>query len=456
MRKGEDFMNIQGLPIAVNYAQPNSKLTQYTGKIQQTTSGSHADHQRDDVKFCDTLIASDKDYTKESAILKQWNKAGSFNIYDVMNGEPFKLQNPQPMEEELLEFEKSLQKNGLSDEINWIDFQNDLAGIGFSTDSPVFRLDSEDFQRKTEYLASRYAAMEDKIKQHFSGAEQDAHMQKLDDLYQGAVKEVAKGYAEVVGGFLEENGMSGEKEKIYHSVINSVNDRIDEYRTYLSENKDPAGLKGTKDEWLVEDDAYIAAILRQSNMGRDIKETDSESYTFDELNVCGKYAAELTAFERKNSCYATSEEQVGLDFAMLAMKTEELFKRDNDNPALKNLLQKMVSGFMNHYLERMDNKLADLRENAACAADIRGYQALDRQSVWNVYNRTLEEYKHSGNAMEALEQGAKYALGQINKKTGNDIYRYQNVRLYANDFFAAEAAASYTSVKRSGVLDVRG
>ncbi len=425
-------MRIPNLPVAKNHASFSSQLKQHQMTEHKVVTRSQGTTEQ--AVFSGSLVSSDNGYTKHDALLKQWNKAGSFNLYDALNGGKVNLQNPNPSADELKAFEEKLQKNGIGKEIDWSDFEFDLKGIGFDVDSPTFYLKPEDFNKKTDYLASRYAAMKNRIQKNFSGAEVDQQMKQLDALYQSATEELAKSYSEVVGGFLEQNGLVGEKEKIYQSVIDGVNNKAKEYEEYLSSSPDFAKLKGTKDEWLLQDDEYVASLLR----GKDVQTVSHETtktnhYTQNDLDILGRYVSELTQWE--DSALGMDEERIGLDFAMLSMKTEYLRKEHGISSSLDHTLTKMLNGFMEHTLDRLDKKLSDLRDKGAALHDKSGYAALDRKAIWNVYDKTMEHYKASGDMMDAFVHGAKYAAKQSLHKMNDGAYRHMNNALYWTQFF---------------------
>ncbi len=423
-------MRIPDLPVAKNYASFSSQLKQHQMTEHKVVSQSQGTTEQ--AVFSGSLVSSDNGYTKQDALLKQWNKEGSFNLYDVLNGGKVNLQNPNPSANELKALEEKLQKNGIGTEIDWNDFEFDLKGIGFNVDSPTFYLKPEDFNKKTDYLASRYAAMKDRIQKNFSGAEAEQQLKQLDALHQSAAEELAKGYSEVVGGFLEQNGLSGEKEKIYQSVIDGVNNKAKEYEAYLSSNPDFAKLKGTKEEWLLQDDEYIASLLRGQETASPAS-TKTDHYTQHDLDILGRYVSELTQWE--NSSLSMDEERIGLDFAMLSMKTAHLKNEHGISASLDQTLTKMLDGFMNHALDRLDQKLSALRETGAALHDKSGYAALDRQAIWDVYDKTMQHYKASGDIMEAFVHGAKYAAKQSLHKINDGTYRHRNSAFSWTQFF---------------------
>lgn len=374
-------MNISHLPIATNLAKPSPALTQL--HVSKGTTAVPTEPSQE-TTYEATLISSDKAYTKESAILKQWNHAGSFNLYDVLNGKvsAIKLQSPNPSKEELAAFEKALQENGISKEIDWGDFEFDLRGMNFRSENTGYSLNPDIFNRKTDYLASRYAAMQDKILRNTSGEETEKQMKKLDLLYSEALEIFARDYSEAVGGFLNENGFSEEKEKIYQSVLSGTDKKAEAYAKYLSENPDFTNLKGTADEWLLEDDEYIASLLREhpnippsSQTAVDgSPKTEAASYTMDELDILGRYTAELSNFDNPSAVYQMDEERIGLDFAMLAMKTDTLSANGKLSRKMEDTLKKLLDGFMNGFLDRMDRQMDKKRAEAHAVSDEKGSQ----------------------------------------------------------------------------------
>jgi len=216
-------VNISNVSTAINHTvAQSSRLTQLSSGPTATKQERTDFYSMQKNLITASLCASDNDYTKEDAIMKQWNKQGSFNLYDYMNGGKVKLQDPNPSAEVLREFEKQLQTSGIQKEVDWSGLMFDLRGIGFDADAAAYTIGADDFSRKVDYLASRYVAVEDKIKSTTTGDTQAEQLKKLDELYQSALGEIADGYSGIVGSFLEENGVNGEREKIYASIVSGV------------------------------------------------------------------------------------------------------------------------------------------------------------------------------------------------------------------------------------------
>ena len=440
-------MNISGVPAATNYvAVQSSRLTQLSSEpaVKQEGKDFYAMQKR---LITTSLFASDNDYTKEDAIMKQWNKQGSFNLYDVMNGGKVNQQDPNPSAEVLQEFEKSLQTSGIQKEVDWSGLTFDLKGIGFDADAAAYTIGAEDFSRKVDYLASRYVAVEDKIKSTTTGETQAEQMKKLDEMYRNALGEIADGYSGIVGSFLEKNGVSGEKGKIYSSIVIGVESKIEEYRKGLSNNAALESLKGTPDQWMLDDDAYVASVLRESAGGAttvQAKATDAP-YTLSDLDALGQYASALSAMEKPNNntnIYTMDEARIGLDFSMLAMKTDALRNSGKISNTMADLLQKTMDGFMQSFLDRLDGQLSANRNAGAAVGDKAGFAALDRNTIWDVYNQTMQQYRSDGDAMQALIKGAEYGASKASAQSAGGAYRYQNNASYWTDFFGKHTGAS--------------
>ena len=163
-------MRISALPVATNYAKiSSSQLTQYqyTGVKTQTNSNNTG---TSEARLTTSLVSSDNSYTKDDAILKQWNKIGGFNLYSVLDGkEKVSLQNPNPGTQELKAFETTLQQNGIQNDMDLSELSFDLRGIGFGTNNSSYQLSPDDFSRKTDLFTNN---IKKQVRLHFFGRRQ--------------------------------------------------------------------------------------------------------------------------------------------------------------------------------------------------------------------------------------------------------------------------------------------
>lgn len=340
------------------------------------------------------------------------------------------------------DIEKMLQEGSLLDGVSDEDLrmlQFEFSGLGLGSGASYWFVDPGEFDKNVEYLASRYAAMEDKIRSSYTGEELKERLAKLGEIYETALEKAAESYADTVGGILEGYGVPGEKEKIYESFKSGVDQKAAEYRAFLEQNRGFTGLEGTADAWLLKDDEYIAAMLRKQDLTSQALPEDQGTYSLEELDALGQYASSLSSMAAKANPYEMNEERIGLDLAMLAMKTDALGKEENKSAAFRAVLQKTLDGYVNALLEQLDRTLEANRNNAQTVYDAKGNAGLDRKAVWGVYNKTMEQYRSSGNVMEALIKGAQYGKSQYAKKVdlgyAKEIYRYKNGGAYWNGFF---------------------
>lgn len=429
---------IARLPVAVNTAGSFRAELIQTGSERNQNSVT-AKSITEISSLTKSLYAVDRsDYTKEDAVNKQWKKMNAMNILDVLDGTVDTSNRGLSAKD----VEKQLQEGDLLDEVSDIDLrmlQFELSGLRFESGRGHQLVDSGELYKNVEYLASRYIAMEDKIKKVCTGAEQTERLDQLNKMYMETLEKMAKSYSEIVGGILEDYGVSGEKEKIYQSIKSGVEQQVDEYRRFLKQDQGLTGLEGTEDAWLLKDDEYIAAMLRKQNLISEAGLSKEGAYSLWELDVLGQYVSSLSTMEAKAVTYEMTEERLGLDLAMLAMKTDVLCKEKNVGSALNTTLKETLNGYLNVFLDRFNQKLEINRRNPLIEADIQGNAELNKESVWKVYNKTMEQYRISGNGMKALIKGAEYGRSQYLKKMElgdlKDIYRYKNSSFYWIDFF---------------------
>lgn len=429
---------IARLPVAVNTAdsfraelsQTNSDKKQNSVVMKSITEVS---------SLTKSLYAVDRpDYTKEDAINKQWKKMNTMNILDALEGTVDTSNRGLSAKD----VERQIKKGDLLDEVSDIDLrmlQFELSGLEFEEGRGYQSVDSGELYKNVEYLASRYVAMEDKIKKVCTGAEQIERLNRLNKMYMETLEKMAKSYSEIVGGILEDYGVSGEKEKIYQSFKSGVDQQVDEYRMFLKQDQRLTGSEDTENAWLLKDDEYIAAMLRKQNLISEASLSKEGAYSLWELDVLGQYVSSLSTMETKAVTYEMTEERLGLDLAMLAMKTDVLCKEKNVGSVLNTTLKETLNGYLNVFLDRFNQKLEINRRNPLIEADIQGNAELNKESVWKVYNKTIEQYRISENGMEALIKGAEYGRSQYLKRMElenlEDIYRYKNSSFYWFDFF---------------------
>lgn len=432
----------------------NYRLTQFSYKNTMNTKYvSNSSGNCGGVLNTTSIFASDNDYTKKDAIMKQWNLKGSFNIYEEVSVD--KLQHPDPSDEVLQQFEKELQTNGIQKDMNWSSLSFDFMGIGFDANKPAYTMKEDDFNRKVEYLSSRYVAVEYKIKNTTSGDEQQQQLEKLQQVYQKAADNIAEGYAGIIGSYLEQKGISGETEKIRTSVLSGIETKITQYREVLAGDTTSTALKqigDSEDKWLLDDDAYIASVLRKSSADSVTKTSQKDNaaqYTLKDLETLGQYVSSLSDMEKssnmESNVFKMDEARIGFDFSMLAMKTDALLERDILSDAMSKTFQKIMNNFMNDFLDSMDKSLSQKRNENIVEGDNIGFAALNRNVVWNVYNQTMQHYHQNGDILQAMIKGAEYGAQKASSQSVYGVYRYKNNDSYWQNFFEKDTTKNHFS-----------
>lgn len=158
-------------------------------------------------------------------------------------------------------------------------------------------------------------------------------------------------------------------------------------------------------------------------------------YTLHDLENLGQYVSSLYDMENNFSVFQTDESRIGIDFAMLTMKTDVLQNKGGISKNMDKTIQKIMEGFKENLLNRMDKQLSEKRYEGNVADAQMGFAALNRTMIWNVYNKTMQQYQKNGNVIQALIEGAKYGSQIAKSQYTNGTYRCKNSASYWDFFF---------------------
>ena len=340
-------------------------------------------------------------YTEEDALYNQYMKQFRVDIYLYGDGsensssEPLKLITKDDISKEDLEkFRSELAENGLGDEIDWRGVESDLWRIGIDFDNV------QRFEQKADYLASRYAVLKDRIQTQFTGDKQEAELQKLEQIYTEAKEEMANTYAEKIGGFFEDLGQSGAAEDMRNSVSALVDQKANAYTDYIENNRDYVSVTDPDKQWLKQDDAYMAAQLRQS-AGTSSAETQKQSvnerapYDGKDLAFAGVYAKTLSQqLENPKWSVYDSDEALGRHLAARygALKTGA--GNAGVSEKLSNMLASAFRPFMDRLMDSLDALIDSNRGWAAEKPWMSGTirtSYMDRESVYRSFQNAISK-----------------------------------------------------------------
>lgn len=368
--------------------------------------------------FSGSFVSSDREYTINDAVKKQWDVKNQVSIHDILNGAQLRLTSTDNSSE-MLALQENLQKNGISSGVNWHGLKGDLITLGIRSNN-LSKLSNQ-----IDYIASRYSVLQSKIQSEYSGDEQKNQLEKLDDVFNQAKNKFADSYSQVVGGFFEQNGVSGETDKIKNSVLSILEDRQKTYTALLKNNPDYATVADPKDKWILQDDAYLAQELRkaENTHSASTEQKTSETYSLDDLEGAGKYIQEIMSDPVQISSALYDEESLGVNLAVRAMKTDFFTRNVSISKEMSQAISQSFQGYMENYLNRWDQGLKEQEEESNRFGAKNNYPPLDRKAVYNTFQYTMEAYKRTGNIEAALKDGTQYSKKIFDQKVQNKNYQ---------------------------------
>lgn len=325
-------------------------------------------------------------YTEQDALLNQYMK--QYHELDKNGG---KLPPNTITDEELEQFRKELSEQGLGEEIDWRAVEHDFWNIGVNIDK-VERL-----EMKVDYLASRYAVLKDRIQKQYSGDEHTQQMGILDKLYNEAKEEIADTYAEQIGGFYEDLGAEGTAEDFRTSIRNVIDEKSADYEAYLSENNTYTEISSSENSWLLQDDGYMAAQLREryASEKSDIQTTaQEEHYTMEDLMFAGVYAKSLSSqLQDVSEVWSTrfADNDLGVFMAKQSADTQAIAGESDLSVRMEKLVGKVFRPYMDKFMDELDKGIDRQREMVK-ENPWMSYRTeyIDRNSVYNSYQNALD------------------------------------------------------------------
>lgn len=306
-------------------------------------------------------------YTEKDALLDQYMK--QFRINGRIEGDKFVWDSSKPAgiclasqvsEAELERFRQELNEKGLGDEIDWRGVESDFVQMNVGFDN-IERLET-----KADFLASRYAVLKDRIEKQYTGDEQKQEMQKLEEIYSKEKERMADSYGDTIGKFYESLGQMGVSEEMKNSVLAMIDKKAAAYEEHLAQT-DYIQLDGSSDQWLKQDDAYMAARLRESflaskeGQGFGKQESNEQAlYDIKDLSFAGVYAKSLSGqLKRPNMVWSTSKSdyELGAFFANQRVAEQRKIESADISSKLADMLHKTYEPFMEKFMDALDQTL---------------------------------------------------------------------------------------------------
>ena len=140
-----------------------------------------------------------------------------------------------------------------------------------------------------------------------------------------------------------------------------------------------------------------------------------------------------------HSLLPISEAEMGLEMAMRGMKIETFLDTGLVGERMANMMRAAFNNSVKNYIDAAQKELAERRNNPKFASDIQGFGPITESIVLDVFNRTLESFARTKDAMKALQDGAEYSmqvfLNQDYVKSAQNTYHYKTGLSYFSNFY---------------------
>lgn len=343
------------------------------------------------------LPPAERQYTEKDALLNQYGKQFHFDLrlikgengeYTSSVGDGGCLFSPDMvLADDLEAFRQKLVEEGLGSEIDWDGVKSDLYlnHLGFGN--------AQRLGMKADYLVSRYAVLEARIEADYSGDEKEKQMDILNGIYEKAKEILTDSYADTIGGFFEELGQDGISKDMKESLALAIDQRAYQYKAAVSEaGNDYAHITNTEDQWLYQDDGFMAAQLRdymnQSQQGLQADSCDGV-YSFEDLQFAGElaksYKEQLTYWDGR-TYNETDDYALGKKLGAQFREIQDALSKSSVTDNMKSVFEDSFQSFMDEFMNKMDQKIHDNRQHVKYGLR---QHPIDRNAVYRAFHDTV-------------------------------------------------------------------
>jgi len=343
-------------------------------------------------------------YTKSDVLLQLWKDAHSANLNDPSCSIGICF---DPTEEDLTALEEHMRSQSRNDQINFSQIANHFANV-FST------VHAGNLGDAIDYLASRAVALEGRINRNFSSEERGNQARQLDDLIRQGTNALTDSYAGRIQSALSLS--ESDTQKLRSSLEALIAQRIQVYQGVQAQMPDT--LTGTGDEWLLDQDQYMASQLRDAAGGISNSAKAGE-LALGDLRAAGELAGAYQAvYQRVTQGSGGDEAFLALDLGMIDMKMETLIQKGMVGEAMSGMLLGSVEQRHQAVMDAADQRLSARRVEALSGQG--PIPNLSRELFQSIYNAVLGSFQKSGgDALAAIRDGAafgKTATAQAGQK----------------------------------------
>lgn len=313
-------------------------------------------------------------------------------------------------------------KNGLPKEIFWKMVEYNISAKEGISVNRVNEIASH-----IDFLASEYVVYHERIQFDFEGQEKMEQLKQLDAVFKRSFQRMANIYIQSVGKFFERNEIKNESEVIYQSILQLYLRKIYQYGDFIQMEPDYALIEGTEDEWLRRESYFMGDLLRLivSKLYTQCTVMPLDLYNENDLTVAGAIYESAYTWLITQKSTAVSEEQLGVELGLLAMKFNIALQKSDLTPQFREKLGKIFTSFYRYKIEDINQRQKEAQENIYNVQN-ELYGELDESVVqyWTVrLGKYVSDEDPAGVFTEAIPKA--FAMFKEKVRHGSNLERYQ-------------------------------
>lgn len=313
-------------------------------------------------------------------------------------------------------------KQGLPKEIFWKMVEYNLsAKDGISVNSV------SEISRYIDFLASEYVVYYERVHTDYKGLLLAEQLQELDTVFKRSFDRMANVYVQTVGKFFERNDITNESEIIKQSITEIYLRKIHQYADFIRLEPDYARIIGTEDEWLLRESYFMGDLLRfiVSKLFTQCVIMPENLYNEADLGIAGAIFESANTWLITQKSTAVSEEQLGVELGLLAMKFNLVLQEAGISNQLRKKLSTIFSSFYEYKIEDINKRHREAVHHAY-KIDKDLYGVLNEEIVKS-WTAKLGMTVTNNTINEAFEEIIPQAAAAFSEKVeqGSSLKRYQ-------------------------------
>lgn len=396
------------------------------------------------------------DYSAEDALRNNW-AASTRNTRGTVfsGGETVKSEEVIGMNQE--QFLSYVRENGLDKDINWNTVYTNMRGSS----------SYEDFTEYTDYVASLYASLHERITNDFEGDEQVEQLNTLNQIFDDAINTTSKFYISEINETYKQFGIDVPEGELTQSIREVMTTKKDVYLDYIESNKDYANLVNSEDKWLERDVAYMANALRKTFKPEEVN--TKSGFSENDIKAVGMIASMYSgsALDVKagfgiNTEYK-DEESVGLALSMKYLTQATAIDTFVASDDVKNLASGLFDKYKKIVIESVNKTLSSQQKNMPIDSDgkytAEMFPQLNKDDIYAVLNVMIKTYEETKDAEKSIYETTSFAYNQFknneSKVENASVFRYSgdydttgkryfvSSKNFWNDFYDNGKTSSY-------------